>query len=189
MTKTNDNGYRAHQHRDEHPALCAPPVRMVVVDVWAFGRGLGPTTDVLTSYCPVVAIRSCTRRLYYYDYATPDDRPTEDEWVGAEDQLLRKGWVLENTFCEDVALYVDPREGYLVGSEVPERFDHRHATRVVVCTWPEADDEQRLPPVAADLARELEEDLAHAHAEVGRDGGEDDGDDGDEDDAPDESRS
>lgn len=138
-------------------ALTAPMVRMVVVSVSVTqdpapysGGDFLPLPDADGYYVwsvvyPVLALVATAER----HYATSRRAALEPGLPPTHDAAESEGWVFaQHMTAYDVLVYTD-EYGIIPAAEA---FDAANeAYRVVLCLWPESEDEARLAPVIAEL--------------------------------------
>jgi hypothetical protein len=130
-------------------AMCAPAVRMVVVDVWANQLEDGSWDDADHAIYPVLAILAKQEHRYVQPFSEqrpPDIAPTSEAmeslgWRYESRQAIAFDVVVnspEHGVCDGALAFGGSNEGY----------------RAVACPWPPEEDPERLAPIIDELRAE-----------------------------------
>lgn len=134
---------RRHEHKLPIAiALTQPAVRTVLVRAWFDDSPATPDDPAAgTAVYPVLAIRSIT----FHEYVKRGPRDSEPRVYPTHAELESNGWRYQGVRTEDEFLIHDD---YIQTADEMVEISNVSG-EVVVCTWPESEDDARLAPVKA----------------------------------------
>lgn len=132
-------------------AMCAPPVRMVVVEAYSCRENVDGPLEDYHSVLPVFAIVGTIQNGYQKQAAgdplSPPISPTHDG-------MIENGWEFDdNPQSKEFDLLIEDNEfGFcLLNDESRANVDE--VREVVLCAWPPEEDANRLAPVIERLRK------------------------------------
>jgi hypothetical protein len=127
--------------------MCAPAVRMVLVECWACRDEAAGGVETGLKLYPVLALRSTVDQFWAKNHRAEDY--ADDGGTAAD--LRKRGWQPRDEESNVEAIYLDPDYGLLAHDD-PVALGDNTTRELVVCPWPQSEDESRLAAVI-DLTR------------------------------------
>jgi hypothetical protein len=154
-----------HQRFDDYEfplsvGLCAPAVRLVVVEAWACLAQPAGVWETGSAIHPILAIQAEVRA----EFSRPH-RPNDHRRPTTLSPSEREGWIHESTGTHYDAIINTPEYGIAPASFACDGLNV--ACTVVECPWPKSQDAKRLAKVIAAVKAEAMTQAQAQAAEIG----------------------